>query len=444
MKTAWALVALATALPAAHVNFHKDVEPLLQKHCQQCHRSGEIGPMPLMTYEQARPWAKAMKQSVVTAKMPPWHAAPDTPHKFAGDRRLTPREVEVFKEWADTGAAKGEPSDAPRQITFTEGWSIGKPDRVIQPASAMKIPASGTVEYTYYILPKYFEKDTWVSEAELRPQARAQVHHLILYVRPPGSSWLRGAPTGQYFVPESLKQREARAPGEKPFQWREFLVGYAPGYTGLKLREGTAKLIPAGSDLVYELHYTTNGKEATDVSSLGLVFSKQPPARRVITNSAMNGRFRIPPGDPAYSAGAVHEMLLPATLISLNPHMHLRGRAFEYRVVYPDGRSELLLSVPRYDFNWQTTYTFSKPIDLPRGARIECTAWWDNSANNPFNPDPSKAVTWGDQSWEEMMAGFYEMEFDRDIDPSTLVKPLRANGASKPLPTQASTSRPAR
>ncbi len=307
----------------------------------------------------------------------------------------------------------------------------------------MKIPAAGTVEYTYYILPKYFDKDTWISQAELRPQARAQVHHIILYVRPPGSSWLRGAPSGEYFVPENLRQREGRAPGEKPFEWREFLVGYAPGYTGLKLREGTAKLIPAGSDLVFELHYTANGTKSEDTSSLGLVFAKQPPARRVITNAAMNGRFRIPPGDPAYSADAIHEVLTPATLISLNPHMHLRGRAFEYRLVHPDGRREVLLSVPRYDFNWQTTYTFSTPVALEKGARLECTAWWDNSANNPFNPDPSKTVTWGDQSWEEMMAGFYEMEFDRGVDPSSLVKPLRADGKGKPLPMQAGASRPA-
>ncbi|MCU0245798.1 MAG: thiol-disulfide isomerase, partial [Bryobacter sp.] len=388
----------------------------------------------LMTYENARPWAKAIQQSTALGTMPPWHAAPGTPHAFANDRRLKPAELETLRAWASTGAKKGDAKDAPAPRTFTEGWNIAKPDVIVKPAKPYQIPASGTVEYTYYILPAYFDKDTWISEAELRPGARRQVHHIILYVRPPGSSWLKGAPANTYFVPESLKQREARAPQEKPFQWREFLCGYAPGYTGLQLRAGSAKMIPAGSDLVFELHYTTNGKPAEDISSIGMVFAKGEPTHRVITDGALSSRFRIPPGNPAYSFEAGVEMREDGTLISLNPHMHLRGRAFEYRATYPDGRSEVLLRVPKYDFNWQTTYEFAKPVPLPKGTRLEVTAWWDNSPNNPNNPDPSKTVTWGDQSWNEMLVGFYEMEFDRKIDPSALTRPIRVDAPQKPLP----------
>jgi hypothetical protein len=407
------------------VTFHKDVEPVLQKHCQGCHRPGEIGPMSFLTYESARPWAKAMKQSVAAGKMPPWHAAPGTPHKFANDRRLKPEEVEVLRAWADTGAVKGDAKDAPRPARFTEGWSIGKPELTMRPAKAFAIPAGGTVEYTYYIFPEKFEKDTWVTELELRPQARGQVHHIIAYVRPPGSSWLKGYPKGEYFVPTSMEDREQPAQGERVSQWREFLIGYAPGYGGLKTRPGAAKLIAAGSEMVFELHYTTNGKAAEDASTLGLVLAKETPQRRALTDGAVNSRFEIPAGASDYRAEAAVVIQEPATLMLMNPHMHLRGKAFEFRAVYPDGRKEVLLSVPKYDFNWQTDYLLADPIALPKGTRIECTAWWDNSANNPFNPDPGKPVRWGDQSWEEMMVGFFELEFDRKLDPSDVFRKVR-------------------
>lgn len=435
------LVSAAGAVAAeSPVTFHKDVEPVLQKHCQGCHRPGEIGPMSFMTYEAARPWAKAIKQSASSGKMPPWHAAPGTPHKFANDRSLSPRELQVLRAWADTGAQKGSPADAPRPVSFTDGWSISKPDLILKPEKSFPIPAQGTVEYTYYIVPQKFEKDTWVTEMELRPAARAQVHHIIAYVRPPGSSWLKGYPRGEYFVPKSMEDRERPADGERVSQWREFLVGYAPGYGGLKTRDGAAKLIAAGSDMIFELHFTTNGKASEDASSLGLVLAKSEPARRAITDGAVNSRFEIPAGANAYSAQAAVVIQEPATLLLLNPHMHLRGRAFEYRAVFPDGSKQVLLSVPRYDFNWQTDYIFADPIALPKGTRIECTAWWDNSANNPHNPDPSKPVHWGDQSWEEMFVGFFELEFDRKLDPSDVFKKVR--GGQKPEPLPAPVARP--
>lgn len=435
MRWLWLVTAsagLACAGAEGQVTFHKDVEPVLQKHCQGCHRPGEIGPMSLMTYEAARPWAKAIKQSVVAGKMPPWHAAPGTPHKFANDRSLSAAELDVLKAWADTGAAKGDVKDAPRPMAFTDGWSIAKPELTMRPAKSFRIPANGTVEYTYYIFPEKFERDTWITELELRPQARGQVHHIIAYVRPPGSSWLKGYPRGEYFVPKSMEDRERPAEGERVSQWREFLVGYAPGYGGLKMRPGAAKLIQAGSDMVFELHYTTNGKPAEDASSLGLVLAKSEPARRAITDGAVNSRFEIPPGDSGYKAEAAVVIQEAATLLLLNPHMHLRGKAFEYRAVYPDGRREVLLSVPRYDFNWQTDYLFADPIALPKGTRIECTAWWDNSPNNPHNPDPSKPVHWGDQSWEEMMVGFFALEFDRKLDPADVFKKVRVGPSPAP------------
>jgi len=418
------LLALAGALYGGTVTFHKDVEPVLQKHCQTCHRPGEVGPMPLLTYAQVRPWAKSIKQAVTTGKMPPWGAAKGTPHAFGNDPRLSAEELQILRAWADGGAPEGDLKDAPKPKEWTEGWDMGEPDVVFQPGKPYKIPAKGTVEYTYYIVPNAFKEDTWVKGVEIRPQARSVVHHVIAYVRTPKSSWLKGYEPHTYFVPER-RAREERPREEKAHEWREFLVGYAPGYRSSVWQDGRAKFVPAGSDLVYEIHFTTNGTEFEDASRVGVKFAKEPPAERVMTNAVMNSRLTIPPGADNHKEEAAIEMLQPARLVALNPHMHLRGKAFEYRLTYPDGRKETILSVPKYDFNWQLNYEFSKPLDLPKGTKIECTAWWDNSPNNPYNPDPKAEVKWGDQSWDEMMAGFFEMAFDRRVDPSTLYRYVR-------------------
>ncbi len=419
-------LSLAGTVSGGTVTFHKDVEPVLQKHCQTCHRPGEVGPMPLLTYAEARPWAKSIKQATATGRMPPWGAAQGAPHAFGNDPRLSQDELAVLRAWADGGAPEGNPKDAPKPKQWVEGWDMGEPDRVFQPSSPYKVPAKGTVEYTYYIIPNAFKADTWVKGVEIRPEARRVVHHVIAYVRSPKSSWLKDYPAHTYFVPDH-RSREEKPREEKAHEWREFLVGYAPGYRSSVWQSGRAKFVAAGSDLVYEIHFTTNGTEFEDKTLVGMQFAKEPPAERVMTNAVMNPRITIPPGADDHKEEAAIEMLQPAKLVALNPHMHLRGKAFEYRLTYPDGRQETILSVPKYDFNWQLNYEFSKPLELPKGTKIECTAWWDNSPNNPYNPDPKVEVKWGDQSWDEMMAGFFEMAFDRNVDPSTLYRYVRRN-----------------
>ncbi len=396
---------------ALTVTFSKDVAPLLQKHCQTCHRPGEAAPFPLLTFQQARPWAKAMKEAVVLKKMPPWYADPRY-GKFANDRSLSPLEAATLAAWADNGAPEGDPKYLPSKTDYVEGWSIPKPDVVIEFPRSFEIPANGTIEYQKVIVPTGFTEDKWVQFAEARPSDRAHVHHMIAFIREPGSHWLRNEPAGVFFV----APKAADDTTDTSALPSDFLVGYAPGQPPEMLAPGQGKLIKAGSDLVLEIHYTTNGTPSSDRSKFGLVFAKQPPKERVLTLSATNGKFKIPPGDPNYRVDAEFEMGTTVKLASLHPHMHGRGKDFQYRIAYPDGQTQTILSVPRYNWHWQLWYNLATPIVLPKGARIECTAHFDNSPNNPDNADPKKEVTWGDQSWDEMMVGFFNLEFPADMD----------------------------
>jgi hypothetical protein len=413
--------ALAGTNPPA-VTFNKDVAPVLQKNCQGCHRPGEAAPFSLLTYEQARPWAKAMKEAVRMKKMPPWFAEPHY-GKFSNDRSLPQKDADILAAWADAGAPEGDPKDLPASLHFVEGWSIPKPDVVFELPRAYPIPASGTIEYQKVIVPSGFTEDKWVQFAEARPDDRAHVHHMILFIREPESHWLRGAAKpGEFFVAPKVKDDTVDTSALPS----DFLVGYAPGQPPEILPDGQAKLIKAGSDLVLEIHYTTNGKASTDRSKFGLVFAKEPPKERVLTLSATNGTFKIPPGDANYKVDATFELGTSVKLASLHPHMHGRGKDFEYRVVYPTGETETLLSVPHYNWHWQLWYNMAQPIVLPKGTKIECTAHFDNSPNNPDNADPTKEVTWGDQSWDEMMVGFFNLVFDagmpvKSIFPATKV-----------------------
>jgi len=262
------------------------------------------------------------------------------------------------------------------------------------------------------VVPSGFTEDKWVQFAEARPDDRARVHHMILYVREPGSHWLKDAKPGVFFVAPKAKEDDSTDTSALP---SDFLVGYAPGQPPEILEAGQAKLIKAGSDFVLEIHYTTNGTASTDRSKFGLVFAKEPPKQRVLTLSATNGKFKIPPGAPNYRVDSEFETGATVTLASLHPHMHGRGRDFEYRVLYPTGATETLLSVPRYNWHWQLWYNLEKPIVLPKGTKIQCTAHFDNSPNNPDNADPTKEVSWGDQSWDEMMVGFFNLVFDVDL-----------------------------
>jgi hypothetical protein len=399
-------VVFAAVLQAADApTFYKDVLPVLQRKCQDCHRPGEAAPMSLLTYNEARPWAAAIREAVLTRKMPPWGADP-AHGRFANDPSLTPGEIEILSKWAARRAPAGNPEDAPPARTFVDGWNIGEPDVVVQMPVPFEVPARGTLEYTRFIIPLNLTEDRWVSAAEIRPGNRAVVHHVIAYLREPDSKWLSGAPSGQP-LPK-------RVPGKKipDSGARENLVGYAPGVPPLKPQPGRAKLIRSGTDLVLEMHYTTNGKAATDQTKVGIVFAKEPPRERLASAAIANLKFVIPPSEPNYQVDSRYQIPRDWTLISLTPHMHLRGKDFEYRAKYPSGETEVLLRVPKYDFNWQHTYYLAQPKLLPAGTVIECTAHFDNSANNRFNPDPSVEVRWGDQSWEEMMIGFVGIVYD--------------------------------
>ena len=416
------LICLAVSLSAQMgsmptVTFTKDVAPILQKHCQTCHRPGEAGPFSMLTYEDLRPFTGAMRVAVQHKIMPPWFADPEFGH-FSNNRALSEQEIKTIVAWVVAGVPKGDPKDMPPPASFTEGWGIPKPDLVFQLPKAFPVPETGMVEYQYVIVPTGFTKDTWVQAAEVRPTERAVVHHIIAYVREPGSNYFKDQKPGDFFIAPPAKADDKTDSSALP---SDFLVGYAPGQPAEILQPGQGKLIKAGSDIVFEVHYTPNGKAVMDRTKLGLVLAKEPPKNRVQTLSASNGTFKIPPGDPNYQVDASFEIAKEVTLAALHPHMHTRGKDFEYRLVFPNGETRTILRVPAYNWHWQLWYNLDEPIVLPKGTKIECTAHFDNSSNNPENPDPTKTVIWGQQSWDEMMVGFFNLVYDAKMPAKDLV-----------------------
>lgn len=420
-------VGSAAAQPSSPPTFTKDVMPILQQQCQTCHRPGEAGPFSMLTYQSTRPWAAAMKEAVETRKMPPWFADPRY-GKFTNGRTLTDAEIKTISDWADAKAPEGDPKVLPPPMKWVEGWQIGTPDKVYQLPIPFDVPASGVIDYQHIIVPTGFTKDMWVQAAEVRPTDRAVVHHIIAFIREPQSNWFHGEPVGQFFIAPQVKTKEQPDTSALP---SDFLVGYAPGQPAEILRPGEAKLIKAGSDIIFQVHYTPNGHPTRDQTRLGIVFAKQPPAERVLTLSATNGTFLIPPGDPDYRVDAMFEVGTQVKLSGLHPHMHGRGKDFLYKLVYPTGESQIILSVPHYNWHWQNWYTLQEPILLPNGTKIECTAHFDNSPNNPDNADPKRAVGWGEQSWDEMMVGFFNLVFPADM-------PVQKIFAAKPAAAIAS------
>jgi hypothetical protein len=399
----------ATNSPVA--TFSKDVAPILAKNCQGCHRPGEAAPMSLLTYQQARPYAKAIKEAVLLKKMPPWFADPHY-GKFRNDRTMSQKDIDTLVSWVNAGAPEGDPGDLPKPVEFVDGWNIGQPDMVLDMPVTFDVPASGTIEYQYIIMPVKITEDRWVQMAEVRPGNRAVVHHVIAFVRDAKSKWMRNHEPGTVFVPEKDSKEEGGP--------SDMLAGFAPGLPPIVLEPGQGRIIKAGSDIVFQLHYTANGKATQDRTKVGLVFCKQPPAERVLTLSSMNRKFEIPAGDGNYQVDSTLELNHEVKLNAMLPHMHLRGKDFEYRLDYPTGETQTILRVPHYDFNWQLWYEPVTNIVLPKGTKVSCTAHYDNSANNPNNPDASKNVKWGDQSWEEMMIGFFQVAFPADMDPKLL------------------------
>jgi hypothetical protein len=361
--------------------------------------------MPLLTYSQAQPKAQAIARMVRSKKMPPWFADPMYGH-FSNDPALKTDEIETIERWAASGTPAGNPQDAPPPKQWTEGWNIPQPDRVIRMPKPVTVPAHGDVEYTYEIVPTGFTEDKWVQMSEIRPTSRQHVHHAVVYIRPPDSTWLRNAPLNQAFTASSLADPHLQH--EAHWTDSDLLLVYAPGSSPDQWPEGMAKFIPAGSDLVFQMHYTTNGHSERDQTSIGLKFANRLPEQRVITLQLTNDHFVIPPGTDNYRVEAWGTLPNDATLLSFFPHMHVRGKRFEYNIVHSASNIETLLRV-NYDFYWQLSYRLATPLPLKAGTRIQAVGWYDNSSKNPHNPNPHASVTWGDQTYDEMMVGFFDI-----------------------------------
>jgi hypothetical protein len=402
----------AEARNIAAPSFYRDVLPILQQHCQRCHRSGEIGPMPLVTYENARAYAAEIANFVSKRKMPPWFADPRYGH-FSNDPSLTLEEIQTLAAWADAEAPAGDPKDAPLPRQWVEGWNIPQPDAIVKMPKPVALPAQGDVEYTYEIVPTGFTEDKWIQMSEVRPSSRENVHHAVVYIRPPDSKWLRHAPVGAPFTASDMTDEDSRHGAH----WTDsdILLVYAPGSSPDQWPAGMAKFVPAGSDLVFQMHYTTHGHAATDQTSIGIVFAKQRPAQRVLTLQLTNDHFVIPPGADNYRVEARGTLPNDATLLSFFPHMHLRGKQFDYNIVSVDGSIETLLRV-NYDFYWQLSYRLAEPRLLKAGTILQAVALYDNSRGNSHNPDPDASVRWGDQTYDEMMVGFFDVAVRADLD----------------------------
>ena len=368
--------------------------------------------MPLVTYAQAHAYAAKMKQMTSAKMMPPWFADPQF-GRFSNDNSLTPEQIATMAAWVDTGAPAGNVADAPPLVHWAKGWNIPEPDLVIQMPRPVTIPATGDVQYTYEIVPTAFTEDRWVQASEIRPTSREHVHHAVVYIRPPSSKWLRNAPVGRTFSAADMTTDEDVR--QALFTDSDMLLVYAPGSSPDEWPDGMAKCIPAGSDLVFQMHYTTNGRAASDQTSVGMVFAKQLPTQRVLTLQLTNHTFVIPPEAENFRVEVFGTLPNDATLLSFFPHMHLRGKRFEYNIVHPDGTIETLLRV-NYHFHWQMSYKLAAPRFLKAGTKLQAVAWFDNSRNNPHNPDPEQAVRWGGQTYQEMMVGFFDLAVPANVD----------------------------
>ena len=368
----------------ASVTFTNQVSRILNRRCVECHREGEIGPFALSDYHEAAGWADMIAEVVRDGRMPPWHANPEV-GKFSNDRSLTEEEKQTLYAWAEAGAPEGNPADLPESPTFVSGWQLPREPDVVIPMSEKpyKVEATGEIPYRYFVVPLPFTEDKWLAAAELQPGNRSVVHHILCFVRPKGS---KGG-------------IEAA---------RNFLVGYVPGARVEQYPQGMAKRIPAHSELICQMHYTPPGAPEEDISKLGLVFAKPGDITHELATFSAIGDFKIEPykADQSFPAG-MRESLPTSSLLAFSPHMHLRGKAFKYELLKPNGERELLLDVPNYDFNWQTTYMLEEPIQVVSGSKIIGEAVFDNSAKNLNNPDPSKTVGWGEQTDDEMLIGYF-------------------------------------
>ena len=386
------------------VTYAKEVARILQSHCVTCHRPGEIAPFSLTDYRQAAGWSSMIAEVVDDGRMPPWHASPEH-GKFANDARLSADEKKAIRDWVAAGSPEGDPADLPPPPQFVEGWQIPRPDVVLEMPREIEIPAEGSMPYELVEIDPKITHDVWVRASQVRPGNPAVVHHVVVFVLPPGVE----------------KIDEAGG---------DFLAAYAPGMPARVLPDGVAKRIPAGSKIVLQLHYTPRGTKQVDRSRIGLLFADPATVHKeLMSGMALNFRLQIPPGTPDYVSRADFRFSQPSLLLSLLPHMHLRGKSMRFVAEYPDGRREVILDVPRYEFDWQNLYVLDQPKPMPEGTILHTEARFDNSAENPNNPDPRRAVTFGEQTRDEMHVGYLNFALaDQDLTLGMPTSKRLANG----------------
>lgn len=372
---------------AGDVTWHNRISRIMRDNCQECHREGENGPFPLMTYQDVRGNRAMIKRQVRHRLMPPWFADPHV-GEWKNDRSLSDEDRDALLGWIDDGCPEGDPADAPVKKDWPEGWKIGEPDQVFEIPEEQTIPPEGTVKYQYIDVRTSFKEDKWVRAMEIRPTAPQVVHHVLIFLKFPRNH------------PRADEQPRDRG------GLNGYFMGMVPGQSHIVLPRGMGKFIPRGAVMTFQIHYTTNGEEAVDRTKLGLIYCDGKPEVEVETRGISNVFFAIPPGADNHEVEAQYTLKRDMRLLSLMPHMHVRGKAYKYVAELPNGEERVLLDIPRYDFNWQLLYELREPMDLPKGTKIVATGWFDNSDKNPANPDPKATVTFGEQTWEEMQIGY--------------------------------------
>jgi mono/diheme cytochrome c family protein len=424
--------------------FAKDVAPILYNNCVTCHRQDDIAPMPLVSYEDVRPWARAIKNQVTARTMPPWGADP-AHGRFRNDRSLSQTQIDTIAAWVDAGMPKGDPADLPALPRFAAGWSHGEPDAVIEMPVAFDVPAEGQVDVTDFYVQVPFTRDVYVKALEVRPGVPAVVHHAGLYVvdrLPAGATLVDGRVIGPDGKPMSRRDI-ARANGASALRENDKLLSYVPGRGYEEYQGGAGQRVKAGSYINFYMHYQPNGRPAADRTKLGLYFAKAGqdvthqiyhtlsdvgPTTYIVDGKQLENIRQdddlppIPPYVDDWKVVSVHAITEPITLYGLTPHLHLRGKSMKYTLTWPDGREEVLLSVPKYDFNWQVYYELDAPKHIPGGSKITVTTLFDNSPKNRYNPAPEKPVFWSEQSWDEMYAPQVRVTIDsRDLKKAGVV-----------------------